>query len=938
MHSLNNRECGTLEAADTLLGIPDTIVKWIDVNEMRNRKVKTFNEIKALDENSTNIYCPSLIDDYYPSRSKELESLNLYDFARFWEIYLINHYRFNVKTEPEKYFYSLLLLFKPWRDLNEIKRAQKARRNTAFVRVAELIEKRENDLKTADRDKFDDNELDCNPIEADNAMKDLIDFSKIVTPIDLSQMMGGTGKSFLLKRLNIGEGLTIHRMFHLLVTHESTAKYLLQLLPVKEQSPKISRSEIHKYLGTMGGSDLWRLFDCNELLINMRQRCNNIYRDLEREIAIKIGAKQVPSLMSLGNNYSGPGPNYPTQQNYSSGRFGSNDRPARHPMKNQRPQPYNKMGNRARDGPAGRRGPSAQQSRAPQSGSQRMNGNQIQHRNDKSSKPIPASKQNQTAKKEQQDVKTSDSEKAEPPVPKSSDADESEDKKRDWKDEKNTEEVKVEQMEDEKMDDSEKNVEKSAEDSTKEAKDTSEKTEKENMKTTGKKSEVRHAESRYSEVPMNHMFCHICNKHMWDGFSFENHLRGRAHQLMMEKLDESYKLKVDLMRHELRVAEEQRELSLNNSKRRGKKVSVDFNVREYCTMCDLNFYGTLSTHRKSEKHQQLKTFLHPRCFPCLKEFPSRIEYDEHCLTPAHMKNAVQCEEQRKNKKKEKLAKGEAEVRTAEDEEKDVCNDSKNEKEEDSGEQEYITDIIENLTEKKLKIPSYKYCRQNHIFIGKSMVKEVQGFYCERCRRFMLLAEDMNAHLRSITHYRNFVAEVKSLTLNVPATESKESEQIDNEKNDEVKEDCDVHWKRRKISHDENDDDKSKEQQESSADNVNVTPKRSDGEEKYDPLEADAAESEEEENREAEEDTKETAVEDATNIQDVKPSVDEVWADMDNDNDVEMGNLIDEADEKEHVEPEKSVPKIERNHSPQMKPRGRGFVRGRGGPRARRSRR
>ena len=71
---------------------------------------------------------------------------------------------------------------------------------------------------------------------------------------------------------------------------------------------------------------------------------------------------------------------------------------------------------------------------------------------------------------------------------------------------------------------------------------------------------------------------------------------------------------------------------------------------------------------------------------------------------------------------EKLAKGEAEVRTAEDEEKDVCHDSKNEKEEDSGEQEYITDIIENLTEKKLKIPSYKYCRQNHIFIGMDYMK------------------------------------------------------------------------------------------------------------------------------------------------------------------------------------------------------------------------
>jgi hypothetical protein len=119
----------------------------------------------------------------------------------------------------------------------------------------------------------------------------------------------------------------------------------------------------------------------------------------------------------------------------------------------------------------------------------------------------------------------------------------------------------------------------------------------------------------------------------------------------------------------------------------------------------------------------------------------------------------------------------------------------------------------------------------------------------------------------------------------------------------------------------------------------MSPKKSDGEEKYDPLEADVAESEEEENREAEEEeehAKETTTGNATNAQDPKTSVDEIWTDMDNDNDVEMGNLIDETDEKEHVE-EKSVQKAERNHSPQVK-RGRGYGRGRGGPRARRSRR
>lgn len=152
MRCLNNRECGALEA-DTLLGYPlcgtdsDTVIKWIDVNEVRHRKVKKFDDIKALEADSMDIYYPSLIDNHYPNRPNELESLNLYDFARMYEIvqkepqkgeaifrlldgkflkkrkksYLINHYQFNVKTEPEKYFYSLLLLFKPWRDLSTLK-------------------------------------------------------------------------------------------------------------------------------------------------------------------------------------------------------------------------------------------------------------------------------------------------------------------------------------------------------------------------------------------------------------------------------------------------------------------------------------------------------------------------------------------------------------------------------------------------------------------------------------------------------------------------------------------------------------------------------------------------------------------------------------------------------------------------------------------------
>ena len=35
--------------------------------------------------------------------------------------------------------------------------------------------------------------------------------------------------------------------------------------------------------------------------------------------------------------------------------------------------------------------------------------------------------------------------------------------------------------------------------------------------------------------------------------------------------------------------------------------------------------------------QQLKNFLHPRCLPCGKEFPTRVEWDHHKLTPLHLK-------------------------------------------------------------------------------------------------------------------------------------------------------------------------------------------------------------------------------------------------------------------------------------------------------------
>jgi len=35
--------------------------------------------------------------------------------------YLINHYKYNVNTQSENYFFSLLLIFKLWRKIEELK-------------------------------------------------------------------------------------------------------------------------------------------------------------------------------------------------------------------------------------------------------------------------------------------------------------------------------------------------------------------------------------------------------------------------------------------------------------------------------------------------------------------------------------------------------------------------------------------------------------------------------------------------------------------------------------------------------------------------------------------------------------------------------------------------------------------------------------------------
>ena len=148
VRSLRSRECGLYEASNLLLGDhlcgKSQTIKWVDVSQPHNRKRRLRDhsklvEIQQQDPNSTDIFEDNLVDTFYPERPDEMEDVCLYDFVANYvkcgldkdgktkyrklnKSVLPNHKLFNPKKEDEKesYFYSLLLLFVPFRNEDEL--------------------------------------------------------------------------------------------------------------------------------------------------------------------------------------------------------------------------------------------------------------------------------------------------------------------------------------------------------------------------------------------------------------------------------------------------------------------------------------------------------------------------------------------------------------------------------------------------------------------------------------------------------------------------------------------------------------------------------------------------------------------------------------------------------------------------------------------------
>jgi hypothetical protein len=159
LQSLKKREAGALEVADKLLGFSlyecSVNVMFLKVykKNKRTRRLKELKDINKLNGESDNIFCPNMIDNYYPNRPESLKEICLYDFVSWYDFktktcdkalkshsdckilksglgFIHKRKNFQVVRVPkiivnnratrEQYYHNILMMFQPWTDEEQL--------------------------------------------------------------------------------------------------------------------------------------------------------------------------------------------------------------------------------------------------------------------------------------------------------------------------------------------------------------------------------------------------------------------------------------------------------------------------------------------------------------------------------------------------------------------------------------------------------------------------------------------------------------------------------------------------------------------------------------------------------------------------------------------------------------------------------------------------
>ena len=258
-------EAGDLLLGDHLTEKSDT-VKWVDVTmpHQRSRRLKdhrVLQDMAKANPESDDIFEGNLLENFYSKRPDAMEDVCLYDFvskydyagkdedgARKYKLLkkprLPNHKIFNPEKEDQKeaYYYSLLLLFVPFREESELleddetaeeafkrlvtdnSKAYHEKLHKALQAQATVKETRRAEAKDEKEEK--DNKEDDEPQlmgEANSAMNDLMDLNANNADDKSNQL------SLRDTLLNVDQRRIFENVKSHLVHHKTTRSWCMQL-------------------------------------------------------------------------------------------------------------------------------------------------------------------------------------------------------------------------------------------------------------------------------------------------------------------------------------------------------------------------------------------------------------------------------------------------------------------------------------------------------------------------------------------------------------------------------------------------------------------------------------------------------------------------------------------------------------------------------------
>lgn len=234
-------------------------------------------------------------------------------------------------------------------------------------------------------------------------------------------------------------------------------------------------------------------------------------------------------------------------------------------------------------------------------------------------------------------------------------------------------------------------------------------------KSEGEEKEESNSDKKKEEWKEWKYRCHLCWKHMETEEEHLEHLKTEDHGTKLEERRARYRRQIQAIVFKLRRQEEIAEMKGARS-------------RNFCTVCNVNFYGVAGRHNASPLHKDMRNLKQAYCRFCDVRFNDRIDYDKHILTIKHLKIRA-----KKLSQEDQLKPEDMEVLDSVGDEDDLEEDLEHPEEYD-GEQP----------------------------LGMQCVRKVVGYFCKLCCKFFTEEEQhLDAHCKGETHYVKFVDYAKT---------------------------------------------------------------------------------------------------------------------------------------------------------------------------------